>query len=291
RGATIYTVNSSNIKYLDIARVLTSYPISVACLVPSVVSLLRPFLPEINLPKVRTCILTAEATSNSLLNDLRPSIPNADIWNLYGPTEATVWCLAYLTNPHTEMELYHDLISVGHPMPGITALIKTDDGITDAMNEKGELLIGGEQVAWGYVNDEKKNQTVFQMIHHGSQDLRCYYTGDIAFFNEHGNIMYCGRKDHQVKIQGYRIELHEIEYHAKKFTNCNAIAVAKEIKGNTQLFLCVENFTGADEDLISYLQNKLPVYMIPKQVIHYKQFPVNSSSKIDRKKLEHAIES
>jgi acyl-coenzyme A synthetase/AMP-(fatty) acid ligase len=108
--------------------------------------------------------------------------------------------------------------------------------------------------------------------------------------NAFGNIMYCGRKDHQVKIQGYRIELNEIEFHARHITHCNVIAVAKNIKDTIQLFLCVENYLGSDDSILSYLKRKLPIYMIPKEIIHYKQFPVNSSNKIDRKELEKAID-
>ncbi len=289
QGATIYTTDPTKIKYLDIARILTTYPISIACMVPSVISLLKPYLPEIHLPQVKTFILTAEATTNSLLNLIKPSIPNADIWNLYGPTEATIWCLAYKADKNIENELYNDYISIGQAMPGVKSLIINDGNIITNTLEKGELYIGGKQVAAGYVNDIEKNNLVFHLMEFNGISERFYSTGDIVYLNEYGNVMYCGRKDHQVKIQGYRIELNEIEYYARKCTDTMAIAIAKEVDGNMQLFLFVENYAGTDESITDYLEQKLPVYMVPKRIYNLKQLPINSSNKIDRKKLEDTI--
>ena len=122
--------------------------------------------------------------------------------------------------------------------------------------------------------------------------MRFYHTGDVCYCEEDGNIMYAGRMDYQVKIQGYRIELSEIEFHAREFLQgVNAIALAFENELNlTEIALFVEQEKGVNkEDLIQYLRDKMPAYMIPSKFFFLPIFALNSNDKVDRIQLQKML--
>ena len=94
-GASVYTVPSEGMKYLNVLDVIESGQLTFAAIAPSVLRLARSYFGEISLPKLRYLIVTAEATDVKLMASFRPCIPNAEVFNLYGPTEATIYCTAY----------------------------------------------------------------------------------------------------------------------------------------------------------------------------------------------------
>ncbi|MDD2228060.1 MAG: AMP-binding protein [Candidatus Cloacimonetes bacterium] len=288
-GASIYTVDTDTIKYMDIARLMVSYPLSYVFVVPSVIALLQPFMSLLHLPSVKTFIVGAEAATKARLDTIIPSLPNASIWNLYGPTEATVCVMAYCLDKNIDSELHNGLIPIGKPMQGNHSMIMDDGKVITDCDVKGELYIGGDQLTDGYVNDEEKNLTAFAYHDWKGSLMRFYATGDIVFLNSYGNYMYCGRKDRQVKIQGNRIELAEIEYHARKITHTEAIAILKETNGNPCLHLVVEGFSGDKDAVIQYLGRQLPACMIPQSITSIDKFPLTDSDKTDFKKLYELI--
>jgi amino acid adenylation domain-containing protein len=290
RGASLFTVPFDKVKYVEIVKIMSSNKITVLCMVPSVLSFLRPYLSELLFESVKICILTAEASHYDLIVDSRQSFPNAIYWNLYGPTEATIWCLAYQLDDNASSELYNGMISIGKDMHNVDHLIVDEDTrvITDA-RVKGELLIGGDQVTSGYVNDAERNQTAFVNINLNGKEQRYYRTGDIVFINEYGNLMYCGRIDHQVKIQGYRVELNEIEFYARQYACVQSVALVKTINAHHYIYLLLEGYTGNHDDLLAKLKIKMPEYMLPHKIISLQQFPVNSSNKVDRRSLAEKI--
>jgi non-ribosomal peptide synthetase component F len=274
---------------MDIARILTTYPITYVFLVPSVISLLRNYIPDISIQSLRMLLLGGEPVSKVLLDIIKPSVPNASIWNFYGPTEATVGVvIGEIGNVNVE-DLYNDIIPIGKPMPGVMALIMNEGEVVSKTGEKGELWVGGDQVTVGYVNDDIKNMNSFQYVDYKGKSERFYTTGDLVSMNSKGNYTYCGRKDYQVKIQGYRIELNEIEYHAAQSSKTRAVVVVHEAEGNQQLYLFLENYLGETGIVTRYLEQKLPPFMVPKDIIVMHQFPISSSGKVDRMKLLHEV--
>ncbi len=289
-GATIYTTDPAKIKYMDVARLMVVYKLTYVFVVPSVISLLKPFMASLQLPSVTTFIVGAEATSKTRLDTILPSIPNATVWNLYGPTEATVCVMAYRLDANVENELHNDLIPIGKPLPGVMHLIINEGNVVTGCDTKGELYIGGEQLTSGYVNDGERNCTEFAYHDWDGSPQRFYATGDIVFKNKYGNYMYCGRKDRQVKIQGNRIELSEIEYHASQITGGNTIALLHDKEGVQSLHLFIEDYSGEEEAITQYLEKQLPACMVPSEIINLKQFPVTASDKTDMKKLNEEID-
>lgn len=285
-GAAIYTIDATKIKYLEIARVMLSYSLSFVFLVPSVISLLKPYLPTLSFPAVKTLLVGAEAVSKTLLDCIMPCVPNAEVWNLYGPTEATVCVTAYKVDANVERELHHDILPIGKPLQGVLSLLVTEDGELCAKGEQGELYVGGAQLTDGYVNNDELNRNAFVTYMWEGKPQRFYATGDLAYLNEYGNYVYCGRKDRQVKVQGNRIELGEIEYHAKQVSGSNSVVVVDEEDGIAKLHLFVESATHSEAEIGKYLSGKLPSCMMPQQITLVESFPLTASDKTDVKRLQ-----
>jgi amino acid adenylation domain-containing protein len=291
-GACIFTVPPESVKYTYVLNLLRKHNITFATLVPSLLSYLLPFFDRISLPDIKYCVLTAEASQQLLVEKWASCVPNSEIINLYGPTEATIWCTGYSWTPEkSNGNTYNGLISIGTPFKGITAVIVNDKLEKLPQSEKGELCIAGNQITKGYwENSEKNRQSFFTLIFEGEEKI-FYKTGDLCYYNSSGEIMYCGRIDNQVQIQGFRVELSEIEHIAKEYLqNYNVTAIAfKNNLGNMQIHLFVENYKDSIKDISDYLHSKLPYYMMPTKISSIEKFPVNHSNKIDRKKLEELL--
>ena len=136
----------------------------------------------------------------------------------------------------------------------------------------------------GYWQDEEKTKQAFVDVELDGSRHRAYRTGDISFVNEFGNLIYCGRKDLQVKIDGHRIELGEIEHVARNFLGSSkaAVIVKSDVVGQDylELFVAADNLDR--EALEAFLRSKLPDYMSPKRVCVLPDLPLNLNGKIDR---------
>lgn len=285
-GASVYTVPLDAVKYTYVYELLEDAELTFAAIPPSILSILKPYFSEIDLPKLKYLILTAEASHVDLVKEFYPSIPNAEIVNLYGPSEATIYCTSYFARGR-EIKNYNGMLSIGKAFSGIDFLIlREDDSIAD-ISEKGEFCISGNQVMNGYWKNLEKTQEVF--VH---KDGKKYYrTGDVCYIDSDEDIMYCGRKDHQVQINGFRVELSEIEHYAKQIhKNGASVVIPKENSlGNLVLHLFLENYTGSEDKIHEYLKENLNPYMCPKDIHILESFPLNNSGKIDRKLLKESI--
>ncbi|MCF8296590.1 MAG: AMP-binding protein [Bacteroidales bacterium] len=286
-GFSIYTVSDTGVKFTEVYSILEEKEITFAALVPSTLSFLKPFFEEINLPHLRNCILTAEASDNGIVKQWKKCIPNARIFNFYGPTEATIWSTAFEWEKWDNIKDYHGMPPIGKPLKNVNAIIIDKSENILGANIKGELCLSGDHVTLGYSNDNDKNITSFIYI----EGIRYYKTGDICFFDLDGDIMYCGRLDHQVQLRGYRVELNEIEFIIKKqFKVNNVIAIPhKKEDGATSVILFIEGYSGGSHEPMEYLKTVLPDYMLPKKIIMLEKFPINNSDKVDRKKLQELI--
>lgn len=164
-------------------------------------------------------------------------------------------------------------------------LLASPSGKQLPAGETGELWISGPQLMSGYWCAPEKTAECFVTDSSG----KLYYrTGDLCQADPDGDIIYCGRKDTQVKIQGFRIELGEIEYHVKAFYKhcCNAVVLPVYTPdGSCELHLAIEKETEETESLEQYMQSRLPSYMLPRHIHFIPCFPQNNSNKIDRNQL------
>ncbi len=286
-GACIYTVPTEGIKFANVFTTLEENEITFACMVPTVLNYLKPYFEEIKLNKMKYSLFCGEILYEDIARQWSVCTPNAKIINAYGPTEATVFCMTYIWDNKTSNKTFNGSLPIGKSMENMKAIV-IDENLNKITNRtKGELCLSGKQLADGYLNDLPQNRKSFFTIDHDDKVERFYRTGDLAYINDDGNFIFAGRLDNQIKIQGFRIELTEIEHFAREFTKgANVKAVSSvDKRGITQIHLFVENYSGNTEDIQSYLQTKVPGYMIPSSISILKAFPLNGNGKVDKDKL------
>ena len=288
RGACVYTVPYGQVKYLYAASLIQEHKITFGAMAPSMLTYLRPYFDEFDAASMRTTILTAEACPVDLMEDWYKCAKNTEIYDFYGPTEATIYCTYYkLTRGGNNLSL-NGIISIGKPLANVQAIIIREDGSLVEGDEKGELCVAGDQVTPGYWNNTEKNESSF-FVHDG---LCYYHTGDLCYWEKTGDIMYSGRIDQQAKIQGFRVELGEIEHHAREFYNkeYRVVAIAFDnAQKLTEIALFVESAEQDAQSLLTHLRSKMPHYMIPSRIIYEPTFPLNKSEKIDRNTLKSKL--
>lgn len=288
-GSCLYTVKPGKVKWQEVFRLLDEYRLTSVLMVPSVIHYLIPYLDELEAPQLRYSLFCGEALDAKETALWQQAVPNAEVWNVYGPTEDTIYCTAYRV-PRSGIKECNGIVGIGKPMQEVRTLIVTPDHKEAHRGEKGELCLAGRQLTPGYWDNDARNKEAF--FCHGGE--RWYLTGDICAMDEDGELLYYGRKDSQVKIQGYRIELSEIEHVARRFYEENVAVVAVPVKDahdNTVIALAAETEDDSNTDrLVDMLKQYLPPYMVPSSVVCMPQFPQNANNKIDRKIIKQLIE-
>ena len=293
RGACVYTIPKGVVKFSYVYELLEDKKLTVAQLVPSLLNYLRRYFDEIYLPDLKYSLLTAEALPIDLAVEWSRCVPNAKIINLYGPTENTVWSSYYEFSRNQYNKSYNGILSIGKAMRGTKIIIIDENNQVLPFGEKGELCLSGIQLTPNYWGNDKKNKMPFFYLDCKNKSSRFYKTGDLCSLDEEGDIFFMGRIDLQAKIQGFRVELSEVEYHAKMFLKKkNVVAiVTTNITGNTEIGLAIEASEFNNKNLLEYLKKKMPNYMIPSKLIFLDRFPLNSSAKIDRRVLKNIMKS
>jgi len=285
-GACIYTIPADKLKYQYVYTLLERHTLTYLTLVPSVLHYLQNYFEEIYAPSVRYCLFAGEALLENIVNQWHKCVPNAVQMNLLGPTEATIYCTHHTVKYNTAYR--NGIVSVGKELKNTSLEVFNDDYIQFLTSEAGELCIAGAQLTPGYLNNEELNREKFFTIHYKEKPTRFYKTGDLCIKNPDGSIDFIGRKDTQIKISGFRVELSEIEFHARKALDnrVNAVALATtNAFGNPEIVLFYETTEQATESILHYLQKMLPYYMIPREICFIPQFPLNANGKIDKKRL------
>lgn len=285
RGACVYTVPYGQVKYLYAASLIQEQHITFGAMAPSMLTYLRPYFDEFDASSMKACILTAEACPVDLMEAWYGCAKNTEIYDFYGPTEATIYCTYYKLTRGRENLSLNGIISIGKQLANVQVIIIREDGSLVEGQEKGELCVAGDQVTPGYWKNDEKNASSF-FVRDG---VRYYHTGDLCNWHESGNIMYSGRIDQQAKIQGFRVELGEIEHHARMFygNERRVMAIAFQNAQNlTEIALFVESKAEDTKALVEYLRSKMPHYMIPTRILFELAFPLNRSEKIDRNVLK-----
>lgn len=196
---------------------------------------------------------------------LYSNYPKLNIVNAYGPTEGTVDTTFYLYN----WKCSHKSVPIGRPFKWRRVYILNSLMKPVPKGVVGELYIGGDGVARGYINQPKLTEEKF--VTYNSQ--RVYRSGDLCVELPDGNLEFIGRQDNQVKIRGYRVELDEIN------NTIDYISPSIVIYHNNTL-ICF-HLRKSEEEIREKLTRKLPAYMIPALFIKIEKFPFNSSGKID----------
>ena len=271
------------------AEYLQTNRIDVLKIVPSHLAALQSGgRPEEVMP-ARRLILGGEASRLEWIEQLRAAAPHCAIYNHYGPTETTVGVLTYRVG--AELPRTPSLsLPLGKPLPDTHIHLVDPQGNPVPAGEQGEICIGGLGVARGYLNRPELSAERF-VRDPSSPDpqARMYRTGDLGRMLPEGDIEFCGRGDHQVKVHGYRVELGEIEA---------ALREDDRVQDAVVLF--------RDEQLVAFVGSKvmgpfmdpvtvpvlreqvkarLPQYMVPSAIVLLEKLPLTANGKIDRQGL------
>jgi D-alanine--poly(phosphoribitol) ligase subunit 1 len=296
KGGCVYTVPKDCLKFAYIFDLLTEQELTLALMVPSMLKLLRPYFDEIECPKLKYSLFCGEALHAELIESWSKCIPNARIDNVYGPTENTIFCTYYTYQRGQHVEAHNGVLSIGVSMPNNSCKVFNDDLQLAEPNQIGELCLAGVQLTPGYHKNDELNSMAFFIYDdkESGEKIRYYKTGDLCIQLIDGNINYIGRKDSQVKIQGFRVELSEIEFQAKSafdsFKNLVCIVI-EDKNSNNEIYLVIEGQPFDLTHLKGHLKETLPWYMIPKDILFMETFPLNTSGKIDKKAIKNNLTS
>lgn len=248
----------------------------------------RVSLKKKQLPALKKVLFGGESLPAKYLIDWMEAFPDKEFYNVYGPTEATGISTFYRVREIPRDPLRR--IPIGLACRNTEVFILREDLSRAGMGEVGELYIRGAGVSRGYWNDGAKTEERF--IANPLTNLpgdRVYRTGDMAILREDGNFEFLGRKDDQIKLMGYRIDLGEIE---------NAILSMKEVKESAAVLNPSEEggpnrivaFTVTEDGslppgILQALSHQLPRYMMPQRVLAVKEIPRTERGKVDRRAL------
>ncbi len=246
------------------------------------------------LSTLKYIFLAGEALLPGLVDKFNRLDSGACLENLYGPTEATVYASGYSLSQWAD----RGSVPIGRPLQNTRLYILDRDGNVQPIGIWGELYIGGDGVARGYL---KRGELSSERFIPGpfAAGERLYRTGDLARWCPDGLVEYRGRIDQQVKIRGYRVELGEIESRLLKHEKVNEAVVTVKTDERGDQYLCAYvvpvngGASGKGEDLDmselrEYLGKMLPDYMIPYHFKQLERIPLTASGKLDRNALPQA---
>lgn len=287
KGASIYTIPQKAIKFSYIAGLLEDYHLTVLQMVPSMVRNMLPYMDEVELDSVRYNIFCGEALTGKVLKAWHEANPNMVSYNMYGPTEDTVFCTYYKVDK-TNIEnplASNDIVCIGKTFDNSgLLLLDASGGVITKQNIEGELCLCGQQLTPGYWQNDTENAMKFLDIN----GIQYYRTGDLCYYGEDGNLMFVSRKDFQVKINGFRVELGEIEncYAEISGGRFSVVMPYANEQENTELAIVIEGEEyDCKEDKIQ-LAKLLPPYELPSKWLFARSIPLNANGKVDRKAIK-----
>ncbi|NDA89622.1 MAG: amino acid adenylation domain-containing protein [Alphaproteobacteria bacterium] len=290
-GAALVIIPSNmhkDVQYL--INHIKKHNISIVHFVPSMLKIFLEHVGKDERFPLRLVIVSGETLLNSVKEEYYQKL-SAPLENLYGPTEATI-DVTYFSTLSEEYATNNKTVPIGKPITNTQMYILNSNLIPVDENIPGEIYIGGDGVARGYIRNPALTATTFiaNPFSHNSTNPRIYKTGDLAYYSPEGIIVYLGRNDSQVKIAGNRIELTEIEKILNSYSGIKqSVVLVKDLteynnsKSLIAFYEAEEHFD--EEILLDYLKFKLPNYMIPNTLIHIMHFPITTNGKIDRSKL------
>ncbi|CCK30419.1 hypothetical protein BN159_6040 [Streptomyces davaonensis JCM 4913] len=233
-------------------------------------------------------VLGGEQLTGEALAAWRARHPDVTVVNEYGPTEATVGCMEYRLEPSDPLP--RGAVPIGHPVPGARLYVLDRCLRPVPAGVPGELYIGGDNLARGYLGRRGLTAARFVADPFGAPGARMYRTGDLAKWRSDGVMVYLGRTDDQVKVRGYRIELGEVEavVGTDPAVARTAVAVREDRLGAPRLVAYVVAEPGREPELTSLADRiapQLPAYMAPSAYIPLPDLPLTPNGKVDRDAL------
>ncbi|GEP25198.1 D-alanine--poly(phosphoribitol) ligase subunit DltA [Lentilactobacillus diolivorans] len=293
KGGTLYGLSKKvTDNFAVLFTTLPTMPINVWVSTPSFINicLLEPTFNSENYPNLTHFLFCGEELTVNVVKALKVRFPQAAVFNTYGPTEATVAMTQIKITDQILTEF--DRLPIGYVMPRMHARIIDAKGKPVAIGVRGELQIFGDSVSHnGYLNNSEKTNKVFSMVH----GQTAYRTGDIAMIHQDGLVQYYGRKDFQIKINGYRVELEEVATILNKVSYVKQSVVVPKYNTHQQISMLIayviltENHFKNGLDLTTAIKSQLKElvmpYMIPQRIIYRATLPLSANGKVDIKSM------
>lgn len=253
--------------------------INVINWVPSALALICKYkaLDDKDVTGIKKVIFGGEMITKPVLKYWRDALPDAVFINGYGATETTEGTTYYIVDDSYDKS---DSIPIGRPMSGVDVLIINDEYKMAQIGEPGELYVKTDYLSLGYYKDPKKTDSVFVQnpLHDKYKDI-VYKTGDIVRKDAHGNLLFIGRKDKQIKKGGHRINLGEIESCINGLDGVTG-CICDYRKNDAHI---TAYYTGRSKegDIYGQVKKALPLYMVPDSIFKVEELKRNANGKID----------
>ncbi|MDR0278078.1 MAG: amino acid adenylation domain-containing protein, partial [Paucimonas sp.] len=264
------------------ADYMATHQVGVLKIVPGhLAALLQAARPADVLPR-QMLIVGGEACPAGLVERVRELRPQCRFINHYGPSETTVGVLTHEVTGDVPA-----VVPVGSALPG--AVVRVLDDVFNGVAERvpGELYIGGDSLAQGYLGQPALTAERFVPDPHGPAGARLYRSGDRVRRNREGELEFIGRADDQVKIRGYRVEPAEVARVLQGLVQQAVVLAVPQDDDASRLqllaWVVAEGVTG--ESLRQQLAQSLPDYMVPAQIVLLEQLPLTANGKLDKRAL------
>lgn len=240
------------------------------------------------LDKLEKVILAGEVLAKKLVENMEKKFSNLQIINGYGPTEGTVLLSACQITP--EMMQAEENLPIGKILPDGRYIIIDEKNNEVSENETGELVVVSNSISKGYFNNPEQSSRVFFEAENGKMG---YHTGDLVY-EKNDMLYYVARKDTQIKLNGFRIELTDISNNLNNIDLVsNSIVLPVYREGHVSYLVGIVTLKEKSElsslkqgiEIKKKLRKLIPSYMVPRKIVIIEKFPMNTNGKIDRKKL------
>ena len=276
-GATLAVAPQGGRDIESLVRTIQQAEVSVISSTPLVVEQLNKQVEA--LPSVKVIISGGDELRKSQVSAW---LSQAKVYNSYGPTESTIGALIHKVTEEEEEGI------IGKPMTNREAYLLNEHLEPVPMGVPGELCLGGPGLALGYWHRPQETEKAF-VAHPFRDGEKLYRTGDLGVMLPNGDIKFLGRKDKQIKVMGYRVELSEIEVALNRHEAVvECVVRPKQAQGRSK-YLCAyyvsDQEVTVEDDLRAYLSAQLPFYMVPRFFIRLDAMPQTANGKLDERAL------
>ncbi len=288
-----------------LADLIEKYRLSHFVWVPSLYHLLLTEAAPEKLSSLGCVIVAGETCTKTLVEQHFKCLPQAALYNEFGPTECSVWSTVYRCVPDEK----YSQVPVGFPIGNVQAYVLDENMQPAPIGVVGEVYFGGNGITYGYLNQpaltaEKYIPNPFVTVDGGPPAFdrgwtvennrppstvygRLYRTGDLARYLPDGNLDFMGRCDHQVKLHGFRIELEEIEAALGQHPQVreSVVVIPEQLERIVAYIVPHDEQKPAGDEMRRFLQERLPMYMLPSVFVVLTDLPRTPTGKIDRRAL------
>lgn len=287
-GTLVIHSKQNTVDFSLMMNQIKHYSIDTLLCIPSLYMALLDYLDsEYNISSV---IVAGAKPQEEIVVKHRNKLVNTTLYNEYGPSECTIWSSVQKLYDPKKSSTEENKVSIGYPLNDTNISILDQNYELIETGDEGQIAITGPGVGLGYINDKFRTKSSFKDIPELSSDYKTYLTGDIGYKDRKGEIYILGRIDRQVKINGFRVVLEEIEECLLRHSDIADVYVDYNMilqKSSLVAYIVLRNdLSSLEESLIKeHLSQYLATYCIPEIFIFLDKLPLNNNGKVDKAKL------